>query len=851
MLPLVAAAATGRLRRNIMVAPRAYRQLWIAWLVILAAATTITYANSAAPIFGGLDAKQSIRDNPYITRLWPLSDAMSFPLLADTMAGDAGGKGGSVARRPILSLSFALTIAIFGPSPLGFHLVNIAIHLLTGLLLFDTLSRRIAGVRPPPAWPAPSHLAGMTCLIWLLHPLQTESVTYVVQRAESLCGFFGMVTIWSWDRWSTGLSGRHRWLALSVSACAMGMATKETMVVVPVLVLLYDGTFLSRNIVQAIRDRRPGYLWLFSTWLVLVALLVATWTDVHRDFDEGRNLWYAMHQPYVIGCYLFKLFWPRDLFVYLNTRQFDHVPAWQLTCAAIALAATAVTTIRAIRRGHWSGFVGAWFFLWLAPSSSVVATSDVIQEHRIYMASAAPCLLFVLGINGLTTLAKPKYANRVAQASLVLIAILLGGRTWQRNLYYRGEFSPIHPADIHEAYTILLSHYLTQPNLDHAVAEARIQLKNGDSPRDASFAHLVLAIAAARAGDEDTADEHYIELLERNPDYAQGHLYYAQFARSRGRWEDAIQQLHRARDLDPTSTAILRELGITLTGAGRYAEARAALQACVEAHAESATAINNLAYLEASDGNPELAEALYQKALQLDPESLLALTNLADLYRDENELAAAAATYERILALYPRATYSRLQLIDIHRMEGKPELALRMARELVNIEPGDATHHLALASSLRDTGDLDGAGRELRKTIELAPENVVANLALGVMLAKAGELQAAETYLDTAIRIDPTNAEGTFNLAVLHARQGRTRTAANYFREAQRLDPDLPLLSFNLALLALDQGEPERAKELLERQLRQTPGHEPSMEALRRLAALPTESPEVKAVHSP
>src|SRR5690606_20074977 len=94
--------------------------------------------------FGGLDAKESIRDNPYIRNLWPLSDAMSLNLLEDTLAADEGSKGGTLVRRPFLSLTFAVNRAVLGEQAAGFHLVNIAIHAMAALLLFGLCRRVLA-----------------------------------------------------------------------------------------------------------------------------------------------------------------------------------------------------------------------------------------------------------------------------------------------------------------------------------------------------------------------------------------------------------------------------------------------------------------------------------------------------------------------------------------------------------------------------------------------------------------------------------------------------------------------------------------------------------------------------------
>src|SRR5262249_7216631 len=142
---------------------------------LIVACTLAAYSNSFHVPFSGLDDKQSIRDNPHIRHLLPLSEAMSLPMWSSG-SGDNEDKRPAIARRPVLSASFALTYRLFGLDPRPYHALNLAIHVLAGLCLFGIVRRTLRRVRGPDDSDASATwVALLAALIWLLHPLQTES----------------------------------------------------------------------------------------------------------------------------------------------------------------------------------------------------------------------------------------------------------------------------------------------------------------------------------------------------------------------------------------------------------------------------------------------------------------------------------------------------------------------------------------------------------------------------------------------------------------------------------------------------------------------------------------------------
>ena len=224
------------------------RRLVAAALIALAALAA--YANSFTGPFV-FDDGPSIATNRTLRHLWPPWESLQPPPAA------------GVAGRPVLNFSFALNHAISGSAVWSYHALNLLVHLLGGLALFGVVRRtllRLRGATPTdPTW-----LALAIAAAWVVHPVQTASVTYVSQRAESLMALFYLLTLYSFSRATVchplddKRAGRTRraWAVATVAACALGMATKEVMVGAPLLVLLYDRTFVSMSFRDAWRQHR-------------------------------------------------------------------------------------------------------------------------------------------------------------------------------------------------------------------------------------------------------------------------------------------------------------------------------------------------------------------------------------------------------------------------------------------------------------------------------------------------------------------------------------------------------------------------------------------------------------------
>ncbi len=360
--------------------------------VAIALAGVAVYWNSLDGQFV-FDDQGWIVDNPSIRHLWPPSEWL-FP-------ADAAHVGG----RPVVSLTLALNYAIGGLDVRGYHAVNLAIHILTALVLFGVARRTLLLSRPFVGSVAGTHsvsygalrtpisdlrlptlLALAIALIWVVHPLNTEAVSYVIQRAESLVSLFYLLTLYAVIRGATAWDGSPepssqrsspRWYFAAVMFCFLGMATKEVMVTAPILILLYDAIFLAGSFRRALAARWRLYLAMAASWGVLAWTLAAT--RFHAE-STGLSvagftpLSYLCTEPGVILGYLKLAVWPNSLcFAY------GLPPAsWpqEIILPGMTIVAILALVIWALIKRPALGFLGAAFFLILAPTSSFVPILD-------------------------------------------------------------------------------------------------------------------------------------------------------------------------------------------------------------------------------------------------------------------------------------------------------------------------------------------------------------------------------------------------------------------------------------------------------------------------------------------
>ena len=339
--------------------------LWgLAAGAVLAVTVGIVYGGSIhAPFI--FDDEDGILNNPSIMRLWPLvGDAEApGPLNAPSQR--------CISGRPLVNITLALNYRMGGLDPMGYHLVNVLLHAGSAMLLFALVRRSLrlayfAGRFEKAADP----LALAVALLFALHPLGTEAVEYVTQRTELLMAFCYLATLYASLRyWQAGLRrARTAWLVIASLACLAGMASKEVMVTVPVMVFLFERTFVSGTVQQTIKSSWRLYLGLAVGWLLLVVLNLGGPRSASAGFhlDVPPYVWWFT-QAKVFLLYLRLVVWPWPLVIHYEVPYLSTLAsAWPYL---LPVALMGLGTLWLLWRGTASGFLLCCVFLILAPRS--------------------------------------------------------------------------------------------------------------------------------------------------------------------------------------------------------------------------------------------------------------------------------------------------------------------------------------------------------------------------------------------------------------------------------------------------------------------------------------------------
>lgn len=578
------------------------RQVCFGGALLVAAVCLAYHGILSYPFY--FDDVPAIVDNPTIRNLSRLGEVLSPP-----------ANGTAVTGRPLVNLSFALNYALGGLAPAGYHAFNLALHAAAALALFGllrhTLRRQVLAARFG-TYATP--LAFVAALLWAVHPLQTESVTCVAQRTELLVGFFYLLTLYAFAR-GAGSARSALWLGLSLAACFLGMASKEVMVSAPLLVFIYDRTFVAGSFRAAWSARWKFYLGLAASWFLLAALVLSAGggRGAAAGFGRGMSSWhYLLKQCEAIVHYIRLAIWPDPLVVDYGVDVVERLSA--VLPQALVLVAALGLTLFALGKRPALGFVGLWFFAILAPSSSVVPlVAQTMAEHRMYLPLAALTTLVVLG-------AYVAFDRRTLPIALAT-ALALGVVTVGRNQDYRTELT---------LWSVTVA-------------------QRPQSPR----AHANLGVVLLQSGATAAAVHHLDEAVRLQPDYPDARQNLGTGLLLLGRVDEAVAQFEQLLRLTPSSGEAHSNLGLALLQAGRLEPAVAHGREAVRLLPASPETHYNFATTLAAAGQPAEALGEFDTALRVAPGHGMAHFGRGRALLALGRGSEASAALERAVALLP------------------------------------------------------------------------------------------------------------------------------------------------------------------------------------------------------
>ncbi len=683
-------------------------------------------------------------------------------------------------------LSFALNYRVGGLDVWGYHLANTLIHLCNGLLVFwlTALTLRTPAMQRAEAGRlVRSHLPLAAGLLFVVHPVQTQAVTYVVQRFTSLATLFYLLSLvlYARARLSPVAERASKVRAaslycLSLVFAAAAMKTKEMSVTLPFVAAAYELIFF--------RARRRLLL---AVPLAATALLVplglsgsgqkltAVLGDASRlaETQEIPRWVYLLTESRVVVTYLRLLLLPvrqnLDYDFRLSHSLADPTVLFALAVLLAVAVAAAFLLVRARKTNRAAGalvcFGAAWFFVTLSVESSVIPISDVIFEHRMYLPLAGAAVAMGAALLSAVERLRSRISVGIqCGAALLVTAAPLGAATYARNFAWRDE--------------------------------------------------LTL----------------WSDVVAKSPRKARPHQNLGNALLERGKTSEAVRELLTALSIAPGYADALNDLGAAYNEQGRIDEAIPALRKAVALEPGYANAHINLGSSLQAKGWLDDAMREYREALRLDPSLATAHNNLGNAFDAKGQAAEAAREYREAIRLDPSMAQAHHNLGVIYFGNGQLDDAIREYREAIRLDPGLAEPHEQLGLALETSGRVDDAVHEYLLALKIRPADAEALDNLGNAFVKQGRHDDAITAFEKAVaalqRQDSGSARGAgstrldaparlaatrTNLGIALEGKGRLDDAEREYREAIRLAPRLPEAHSNLGDLLTKQGRAREA----------------------------------------
>ncbi|MBL8730395.1 MAG: tetratricopeptide repeat protein [Planctomycetes bacterium] len=582
-----------------------------------------------------------------------------------------------LANRPLSCVSLVIDLALFGPGPFGPHLTNLLLHLGNALLLLATLRRVLLAPNLAGRFTASgaTALATAVAAVWVVHPLAGDAVAYATQRSTLLFSGFFLLALHASVRADVArtAAGAGRWRLLVWVAVAGGMASKEEMVAAPLLLVLFERAFLVSSW-SAMRARIGRYLALACTWVVLGACVTLgpgnSTVGFHTESRIGPHEW-LMTQAGVVAQYLRLSLWPHPL---RGAYDWDIVRTLgPCVLPGLVVVALLVGTAACWRRWPWWGWLGAMFFLLLAPTSTILPIdTEVVAERRAYLPMLFPIVTLLVAGRGWLQAGIGQATRWLGPAVVVAILVALTSVTRGRVAVYADgptfwadAFANRDPASRSFLASQLLCSHATMLCRQGRFDEANLLFDEAmQCARPSAITRMYHATSLQQRGDSDAAIAALRQLVHEYP--AEGSVFGelgsalmrtyqpGRWAEDDARLVEAESVLRRAVALRPGRASYWNSLGNVLSARGRLAEAEPAYRRSTELTTDHPEVYFRRAAVLEQLGRGDEAAPMFARLLAARPGDVALRLRLAEIDVGRRDFAAARALLAEVLTLDPQ-----------------------------------------------------------------------------------------------------------------------------------------------------------------------------------------------------
>ncbi len=626
-------------------------------------------------------------------------------------------------------LSFSLNYKVHGLNVFGYHVVNFAIHIINGLMVYFIvlLTQKTPFFNIPGAHHnknARTVAALAISLIFVAHPIQTQAVTYIAQRFTSLATMFYLLSIYLYINFRLSPQGRARlsFYIIAIVAGVLSMLTKEISFTLPIVIAIYELLFFSATVRQRLIFLCP---FLLLMPIIPVQLLhskgpAATLQNLGATLQLANekgisSTVYLFTQFRVLVTYIRLMFYPAGQNIdydYPIFRSFFDYPVFisfiflfSILCIALYLLYKSFLKNRYSIPRRVFAFGILWFFITISVESSIIPIDDVIFEHRMYL----PSIGLIISVIALLLLVQEKLFLEKSKARWIAIMlfastmILLIGTTYFRNAVWHDEISlwqdsaqksPLKSrphSNLGAAYLVagqydkaeieLKKATSISPNLYEAHNNLGMIYMNQHKFDDAiaeylfvlkqnpyyRFTHNNLGAVYLELGELDKAEQYVTNALRLNPNFAEAHFNLGSIFEQKGRIDDATKEYRVAAELNPLLINRLNNTGARLFKAGKIDEAIRKYLIVAKISPNLVQVHYNLALAYKTQNHLNHAINELEIALKLKPDLSIAHYNLALIYRQQNRTNEALTELETAMKLQPDYTDAKNAYAEIGR----------------------------------------------------------------------------------------------------------------------------------------------------------------------------------------
>ncbi|MHC4239824.1 MAG: tetratricopeptide repeat protein [Planctomycetota bacterium] len=716
--------------------------LLLVLLVVLAACVTFTHWPALSAQASSFDDEQYLHRNALVqdpgwTSTWRF---LSEVLRPSTVGG---------YYQPLAMISLMLDYAMGGrpDNLLPFHVTSLCLHVLNTLLVTILLYMLFGEI-----WPAV-----ITGLLFGLHPMTVEPISWVSERKTLLGSFFALWCLVLYVRYAQK-RGSPMLYGASIAMYVLALLAKPTTTMVPILLLLLDFWPLRRLNKRALIEKVP----LFIIMIVFAFITVISQSHtasivMPSEHNLTRTPLILCHN---IVFYLYKIVWP------VNLSSHYPFPAPLVVSDPMILAGVIGTCILLpvlLVSLRWTrALLTGWLFFFIAilPTMGIIGFTNVIASDKY---AYLPCVGLLMAVawllRRLWTYVPGSVSRRIVIAAFVSVLAVAESVATRRYL--------IHWRDSEKFYQHMLS---LAPN--------------------AASVHMNLANTVLKMERHDEAIKHYKEAIKIRPDYVEAYYNLGIALCSAKKHAEAVEAYYAVLRLRKNHRKVLFRLADALAKNGQLDEAISYYDEALEQAPNNVEVLNNFALALVKKGTIDEAVKIYEKSLEIKPGSVEVLNNLGNALVKQKKFGEAIACYEQALRLRPSRAVTYYNLANALRKTGEHEKAAVNYRKALELDPGNVEAHWGLGLALVEQREYDEAAIHYKQAIQLDPNFAPAYYSLGIIFVNRNETNKAIEQFRQVLRIRPDDAEMHCNLGILLARQGRLDEAIEEFRAALRLDPD-------------------------------------------------------------